>query len=94
MVCVIDLGSFSFARFNVTFEDAVKNERSAPPSALYIITGSMVLSIWKYRMFVSCDSGAVLRASPSAGRVSFSHSVADSGRFVICTLVFALCARL
>lgn len=73
IVCVIDLGSFSFARFNVTFEDAVKNERSAPPSALYIITGSMVLSIGN----IECSFRA------TAGRFFELHLRRGAYRFLI-----------
>lgn len=48
-----------------------QKKRSAPPSALCII--HICFIHWKYWMFVSCNSGAVLRASPSSGpRIVFS----------------------
>lgn len=71
---MIDLVSFLFARFNVTFDDAVK--RSVPPSALYIYI-YYALFIDNIGCSFSCNNEAVLRASPSAGRVSFSFSVAS-----------------
>lgn len=91
MVCVIDLVSFFFARFNVTFDDAVK--RSVSPSALYLYIMLCSLVILNIRFRAATRRFFELLLRRSAYRFLFSLQ-ADSGHFVISTLCCAQCSPL